>query len=152
MSFWEDLKSVPVLGTLAGIAEGVGQGLGLVDNPEQGNVDQAFQQSAQAYQQYRPQMIQARIQALNQALGVLQGPNNLLERMYGPGVAPQIPLAGNPFNPRLGEKRAELVRTNEKTNPGPFSFLTKPAPLDRDTRGRSRVSAPDAVGGTNPFA
>ena len=61
---------------------------------------QALQQSAQDYQQYRPEIAQARMQALQQSLSLLDPYNRALEEMYGPGAAPdysqllQNPMAG----------------------------------------------------------
>ena len=64
--------SIPVLGPL------------LYGNPEQEAHEQQFRDLSQVYEQYRPEVFQARLQAMRQAMGAFQPYNQLLGQMYGP--------------------------------------------------------------------
>lgn len=87
----------------------------LFENPAENAKLDAMRQMQAAYEQYRPEVYQARLNALRQSMGAFQPANQLLQQMYGtsvplnfqdpfgPGGPPGLPgqpqQSGNFFEP-----------------------------------------------------
>jgi hypothetical protein len=83
------------LGGLFGLWPGTGEG-----SPEaaQKKHEENLRKAMEMYQAYRPQALEARLQAMRQAAGMMQPVSTALQRMYGPSAGFD-PTAGfqNPF-------------------------------------------------------
>lgn len=102
-------SAVPVIGTawgagVGGVLGGLGGYLGYMPGTGEGEGDDAnntitaMKQAAGKYDQYRPELMQARMNALNTALGAFSPVNTALGRMYGPEAQFDLSKAAvNPF-------------------------------------------------------
>ena len=76
------LHSVPILGPM------------LFDDPNEAKVQQALERMKRAYAEYRPQVEQGHMNALNQELGAYSGANEQLKHMYGPQAGVDLQALG----------------------------------------------------------
>ena len=73
--------------------------VGLKKSPQDQALLNQMNQTAMNYDAYRPQIAQARMDAMNQAFQLMSPYSKMMEQMYGPGAVPdysqmQNPLAG----------------------------------------------------------
>jgi len=66
-----NLRRIPLIGPL------------LFRNPNEAHQQEMFHRAAQAYQRYRPELLQARMTALMQTTGMMQPTNNLMAQSWG---------------------------------------------------------------------
>lgn len=125
-----NLHRIPVAGPL------------LFGNPAQEAHEQKFQEAASAYQQYRPEALQARVQAMRNAFSVMQGTNTMRQKMGLPGL--NLEQAGqNPFGPAGAQTGAaqQPPGAGRELNPHPLA--------PHNVRSGGKEFAQDAI--ANPF-
>lgn len=72
------------------------------DNPAEGRMTGQMHLAGQNYQAYRPEVAQARLNALNQQASMFRPVNAMLGQMYGPQAQMDMSAAAqNPMSPRM---------------------------------------------------
>lgn len=113
------------VGGYLGWMPGTGQG----DGNDANNTISAMKAAGAKYDQYRPELMQARMNALNSALGAFSPVNAALGRMYGPDAQFDLSKAAvNPF--ALGSS----------ANPGPAAAAPKPKSAWGESKGSGNKS------------
>jgi hypothetical protein len=97
-------------------------------NPKEEAKKQAMSQAAQAYQAYRPEMLQAQQNALRQQMALFQPLNRAIGQMYGAGSAPDLWAATqNPLGPSMQQVgRPMAYRSPEDIVGTGFGILANP--------------------------
>ncbi len=102
MAFWNEL---PIVGGLAGAIFG---------NPEEEAQQKAFADAHAALMKYRPQAMQARMNAMGSMQHAFDPMNNLMGQMYGPQAMQNMSQTmQNPFPQAMQDEM------NGQANPGP---------------------------------
>lgn len=92
-SFEEGLAEIPIIGDAL-------QALGLVDNPYTDDVMRSLGEARKQYEEYRPEALNARVENLNRAMGLLGPANNMLGKMYGTDAMSDFStFSTSPFDP-----------------------------------------------------
>ena len=71
--------------------------LGLKKSPEEQAMIDQMRQAATSYQNYRPEVAQARMNSLHQGLQMMSPYTQAMEQMYGPGSTPDFSKVQDPF-------------------------------------------------------
>ena len=114
---------------------------GLKDSPQDKVLRDRMAQAQQSYEMYRPQVAQARMQAMQQTAGMMNPYFNLMEQMYGPGSAPDMSqvFQSNPVPTVEPPQPTDLHAYEHRaatTDP------TKPLPRMAPGQGPPRLHAP----------
>lgn len=112
--------------------------LGGGSTPGQAQQEAALRNATEAYRQYRPEAMQARINAMNTIASAYQGANNALETLWG---AP--PVGGGSPMQRLGGGGLSAAPQRPAQRPG--SGL--PPPPEAPSPGRGPVPGMPTPGG-----
>lgn len=73
--------------------------LGLKKSPEEQALLDQMRRTATDYEQYRPQVAQARMNALRQGFELMSPYTRAMEQMYGPGAAADYSQLSSPLDP-----------------------------------------------------
>jgi|SRR6185436_12151599 len=126
---WQDspdyrdtIRSVPIFGDIAG-------GFGMSTSAER-NKQKALERSMQMLVEYRPEQLQARQTAMDNAMSLFQPVNNALVNAYGPGAA--LPLAQATQMPFSDQAMAQM---QSQANPKP---VQKKPPSEAERRKHMR--------------
>lgn len=129
-------------GTAAGGLLGLGYGLFAPDpagDAEKGHLRQ-LEEAQRRYAEYRPQALQARLSAIQNAANMFGPVNNALGRMYGPDAQLNLEGAGvNPFDPGMTGPR-DRKRSDPSMNikAGPAGTPPEGPPMTMPTEWRGR--------------
>jgi hypothetical protein len=137
MSFLDGARSfvngIPILG---GITESIW------GSPEQEEMNARMGRVHKAYQQYRPQMMEAQMNAFNNMSHAFAPTNNLLTQMYGQGSAPDMgQIVQNPFPQQMQKGMYSDAFGNTPQNPY-FDPQLEQKRKDMEGQIQGRISSP----------
>lgn len=96
----------------------------LFQNPNETHKQTQFSQSGRAYSAYRPELAQARMNALGNRLSSYQGANNVLAAMMGGRSAGGQQLMHNPMGPSmLNQGQSKNPSSSGMPQQGPLGLL-----------------------------
>lgn len=114
MAFWNEL---PLVGGLLG---------GIFGNPEEEAHQKALQQARQDMYKYRPEAMDARMNAMGTMSHAFEPVNNMMGQAYGPGAQQDwSQLIKNPFSDEA------IARMRQQANPNTNAGNTVPFPTNR---------------------
>lgn len=146
MGWKPDWMKYTPLGPLADVGESIYQTdlvkndllpmFGIGQTPEEAALTAQMQQTATDYQNYRPQIADARMQALQQGFEMMSPYTQAMEQMYGAGSTPDYSQVFNPLA-AMHEQKPATPSLVSGQQPGPVRALSpEPSPARASARGR----------------
>lgn len=104
MAFWNE---IPLVGGLLG---------GIFGNPEQEAHEKALKRAQQEMFQYRPEALDARMNAMHSMAGAFGPANNMMGQMYGSGAQMDVgSMIQNPFSPEAQARMRAMANPKKNT-------------------------------------